>query len=372
VSLTTDAAAVTAPRPTWQDQRRLDEHAQAQIDREREDRQAANKLAAIETAARLKRDADDAREARKTARTEARRQARGKSWGKVTGWIGGHVKDLLLAPVIVVPGVLAWTAMATYGASVYGSPGRMLPAFSEGAMWAFAVAVKITRHGDARPLEDDPAAEPSPVWHLLLGTAVFAGFGFALNFSHGYAVWSKNGATTGIATGLFMGLISVAGVTADQIVNAGPRRTRAEKDAARLARRERKRLAEAARKAVDTALVELDANGTARLIYQAAPAIDPETSAPEADTDTASQADTSRPRPPANPRPRKRTPRADTAKPPGRTRQADSTTADAVARLRAKNPGMPAAVIAERLGVSARTVRRHLADQAGTPPAGTA
>lgn len=71
-------------------------------------------------------------------------------------------------------------------------------------------------------------------------------------------------------------------------------------------------------------------------------------------------------------RTRRRTPQADTAKPAGRTRQAGSTTADAVARLREKNPGMPATVIAERLGVSARTARRHLADQAGPAPAGTA
>jgi hypothetical protein len=75
--------------------------------------------------------------------------------------------------------------------------------------------------------------------------------------------------------------------------------------------------------------------------------------------------------PPASRTPR-RTPKADTARPAARTPRSDAGTAAAVARLREKNPELPARVIAERLGVSARTVRRHLADQAGAPPAETA
>jgi hypothetical protein len=43
----------------------------------------------------------------------------------------------------------------------------MLPAFSEGAMWAFAAATTLTRHRHpARPL-----------WYLRTGTAVFAAYG---------------------------------------------------------------------------------------------------------------------------------------------------------------------------------------------------
>jgi len=44
------------------------------------------------------------------------------------------------ARVTGVPAVLAWTAMAAYGARIYGPAGLMLPAFSEGAMWALAAA----------------------------------------------------------------------------------------------------------------------------------------------------------------------------------------------------------------------------------------
>ncbi len=49
---------------------------------------------------------------------------------------------------------------------------------------------------------------------------------------------------------------------------------------------------------------------------------------------------------------------------PARPRTSGRTgTAAAVARLRARHPDMPAADIARRLGVSDRTVRRHLANQ---------
>jgi DNA-binding CsgD family transcriptional regulator len=57
---------------------------------------------------------------------------------------------------------------------------------------------------------------------------------------------------------------------------------------------------------------------------------------------------------------------ADTARPPARTPRrtpARTGTAAAVARLRARHPDMPAADIARRLGVSDRTVRRHIASQ---------
>jgi DNA-binding NarL/FixJ family response regulator len=55
---------------------------------------------------------------------------------------------------------------------------------------------------------------------------------------------------------------------------------------------------------------------------------------------------------------------------PDRPRQAPRTdTAAAVARLRTRNPELTAADIAGRLGISARTVRRHLADRQDTTPA---
>lgn len=51
---------------------------------------------------------------------------------------------------------------------------------------------------------------------------------------------------------------------------------------------------------------------------------------------------------------------ADTAQPPTRKRSRTKSTATAVARMRARHPDMPAREIARRLGVTDRTVRRHL------------
>jgi hypothetical protein len=79
-------------------------------------------------------------------------------------------------------------------------------------MWAFAAATTITRHRHPE----------RPVWHLRLGTVVFAGFGAALNFAHGLAAY-------GPVAGVVMALVSVAGVTAHQLVTAGPRRPRADR-----------------------------------------------------------------------------------------------------------------------------------------------
>jgi hypothetical protein len=57
--------------------------------------------------------------------------------------------------------------------------------------------------------------------------------------------------------------------------------------------------------------------------------------------------------------------RTDKRKPPGRTSRPD--TATAVKRMRDRHPDMPAADIAARLGITDRTVRRHLAAQPDTP-----
>ena len=137
-------------------------------------------------------------------------------------WVRRHVTGLLFVPVIAVPGVLAWTAMAAYGSALYGPAGLALPAFSEGAMWAFAAATTITRrrHPDR------------PVWHLRAGTAGFAAVGAALNFAHGMTTAGLRGPVTGAV----YAVISVAGVTVHQLVTAGPRRSRAERDQARITR----------------------------------------------------------------------------------------------------------------------------------------
>jgi hypothetical protein len=200
-------------------------------------------------------------EERRTARADraalkaAARAARAR---RVTALLAGtrdHKQDLLFAPVIGIPGVLAWPSMAAYGSGIWGPLGVILPGFSEGAMWAFDVAVAIRRHQDP----------DKPVWHLQLGIAVFAAFGAALNFLHGMAPGTPH---HGLAVAVSMALISVAGVTAHQLVIAGPRRPRAERARARLERVIARRKQAARKAAARHARVRLDEDGGAELVYQ--------------------------------------------------------------------------------------------------------
>src|SRR5579859_4963278 len=131
MSLPADTRIERGPRVLgWREEARQDRLVRAQIGRERDAARLRARLAE-----------QDAAETRRAARATARRAGR----ARLAAWITAHVIGLLFVPVIGVPGVLAWTAMAAYGAHLYGPPGRMLPAFSEGAMWAFAAAVTLTR-----------------------------------------------------------------------------------------------------------------------------------------------------------------------------------------------------------------------------------
>jgi hypothetical protein len=246
--------AVAGPSPgplSRREEARRDRLITARIERE-----------AAEARARMRIEADREWEASRTRARQARadrrqraRQARAERLAGRAAWLREHTIDLLFVPVIAVPAALAWTAMAAYGASVYGPPGVALPALSEGAMWAFAGATTITRRRHPH----------RPVWHLRAGTVIFAAYGAVLNFLHGM---STAGGPHGPVVGVSMALVSVAGVTAHQLVTAGPRRTRAERDAARLGRAAARRELAARRAAVRHALIDLDENGTATLLYQ--------------------------------------------------------------------------------------------------------
>jgi hypothetical protein len=308
-SAVTVAAAEAAARPSWREEARRDREARQRLDIERDAARSAARLAELAAAdARKAKRAEDARQARADAA-----DAHAARLAALGGWANRHVTDLLLAPVIGVPGALSWTAMAAYGTHLYGPVGLALPAFSEGGMWAFAAAVTVSRHRHP----------DRPAWGLQLGIAVFALFGAVLNFIHGLTLG-------GPLAGAAMAVISVAGVTAHQITKAGPRRaprrrpTRAERDAARIARLAARRVRKAREEAVKAATVELAADGTARLVY--------------------ATADTP-PKPPKRP----------AAKPAGK----NADTAAAIARLRARQPGISNADIAARLKISPRTVRRY-------------
>jgi hypothetical protein len=247
---------VNASMHAWREETRQDRLIQARIERDREAARAEMRIAERQALARSRREENQGKAA---ARQQAREARAGRRAARVA-WMRAHTVDLLFVPVVIVPAVLAWTAMSAYGYLLYGPAGLALPAFSEGAMWAFAAAATITRRRHPE----------RPVWHLRLGTVVFAAVGAALNFAHGMTASSG---LHGPVTGSVYAAVSVAGVTVHQFVTAGPRRSRAERDAARIARAASRREMAARRAAVRHAVVELDADGNARLVYQAAPAI---------------------------------------------------------------------------------------------------
>lgn len=239
--------ALAHAAPSWREERRRDRLAAAQIAREDVAARSGAATAKDEARARLRREERQARAADKRA---ARKQ-RAARWDARAAWLRGHVVDLLFVPVITVPGVLAWTAMAAYGSVVFGPAGVALPVFSEGAMWAFAGATTITRK----------RSPERPLWHLRLGTVVFAGFGAALNFAHGLAAASA-------VTGAVMALVSVAGVVAHQLITAGPRRARAERASARAGRAAVRRENAIRKAALRCTVAVLDADGGVRLVHK--------------------------------------------------------------------------------------------------------
>ncbi|QFZ17554.1 DUF2637 domain-containing protein [Saccharothrix syringae] len=222
---------------SWAEERRADRVTAAEQRRADEvlrfEQRRADRAAAVEQ----RRAEKDAARARRAALVAA-----------VAGWLRGHTLDLLFVPVIVVPAVLAWTAMAAYGREVFGPVGVLLPLFSEGAMWCFAFAVPMAQR----------AGRPTGWLHC--GTWVFAAVAGGLNYVHGATV----------AHGVVMALVSVGGVVVHQLVTAAParRRSRAERDAARLERQAARRVLAVRRAALRQAVAELAADGTATLVHR--------------------------------------------------------------------------------------------------------
>lgn len=205
---------ITSPGLSWQEERRQDALLKAKI--KRDDADAAAIRARDDEAAREKRHAASLKsraELKMTARRSraARRQAR-------VDWAGSHVAELLLAPVIAGAVVLAWDGMASYGLTGYGIVGLALPVVSEGGQWAFAAATTYSkrRHPD------------KPVGHLRAGVILSTLMGMGLNFNHGL--------TVSLGWAITMALVSGFGITAHQLITAGPNWSRAERARARTAR----------------------------------------------------------------------------------------------------------------------------------------
>ena len=161
-----------AGRQSWREEARRDRLARAQIDRDREAARASARVAERDAAAQ---DRQAAADARRAARAQARADRAGRR-AALAAWAAGHVTDLLFVPVIAVPGVLAWTAMAAYGAQ---------PVRPGGAGAARVLARAPC--GRSPPPSPSPAAVTPAARCGICGWARSCSprFGAALNFAHG-------------------------------------------------------------------------------------------------------------------------------------------------------------------------------------------
>ena len=246
---------------SWRDERRRDRAAEAEqaranavtaaeVETIRERARADSDRAAREQRAQLRREAKRESRTTRVAHKDAARQRRVRLLLAARAWLAVHAVDLLIYPLAGVSAVMAVPAMAAFGHDVYGTAaGYALPVITELGMWAFAVAVQYTRRRHA----------DRPVWALQLGVWSFATVAAVLNALHGLA--------RGVDAGAVMAVASVAGVMAHQLVTAAPRRSRAERDAARVARREARKVAAVRGAAVRTAVAEIGQDGTARLVF---------------------------------------------------------------------------------------------------------
>ncbi|RSN28786.1 hypothetical protein DMC61_19815 [Amycolatopsis sp. WAC 04169] len=196
--VTTRREEARADRAANAEQRRADKAAERA--EEREDRRLEFEQRRAAEAAK-----QEAREA-KRAKRKAGRVRFAKTLVEASR---KHALDLLFVPVILVPAILAWSAMAEYGKQIFGAVGVLLPLFSEAAMWAFAAAVTIgVRRGE-------------PTGWLKAGVWVFAAVAAGLNFLHGFSTghhWD---------TGVVMAVVSIGGVVVHQLITARPSSVRA-------------------------------------------------------------------------------------------------------------------------------------------------
>ncbi|GAA4890936.1 DUF2637 domain-containing protein [Saccharopolyspora cebuensis] len=227
-----------ANRAQQAEQRRADRAQQAEIRR-------ADRAAAQEQDRADKHDREQTRQARRQA-ARARRAAG-------LAWVAAHPTELLLSVIVVVPGLLAWSAMAAYGSEIYGPMGWGLPLFSEAAMWAFAFATHTARRAGR------------PRGWLLVGLWVFTAISGVLNFLHGFS-----GDEGSVTRGVVMALVAMGGPVAHQLITASPmrtRRTRAQRREDALQRRAAGRAARMERAALRTAVGQLDTDGRIRLLH---------------------------------------------------------------------------------------------------------
>jgi hypothetical protein len=234
----------------WAEERRANRAAEAEQARQDADAALARRMR--QQAARAEqRRVDEAAAATRVAEQRAtRKAARAAALARTAGWLSENRVRLPIYLLALVSAAMAVPAMAAYGEGTYGdATGAALPALSELGMWAFALAVEVSRHRHPN----------RPVWSLQVGTWLFAGIGFALNVLHGlHRGWDA---------AAVMGIVSVAGVVAHQLAVASPRRSAVERAEARIDRRAHRKVARVRAAAVRHAVAEIDADGTARLVF---------------------------------------------------------------------------------------------------------
>jgi hypothetical protein len=235
---------------SWAEERRADRVAKAEearLDADAASKRRIRERNALAEQARL----DEAMRVKQGTAALAQSRAASKArWAAVRAWAGEHTVDLLIYPLALASAVMAIPSMANYGKELYGDgTGVVLPVLSELGMWAFAVAVTLSRR--LHPTR--------PVWALQLGIAVFAASGFGINFAHGF---DKK-----LSTGVVMGFASIAGVIAHQLVTASPRRSGVDRVEARIARRAVRKAARIRSAAVRHAVAEIDQHGNAALVF---------------------------------------------------------------------------------------------------------
>lgn len=222
---------------SWSEQRRRDRQLNAQI--RREDREAEREQ-----------DRKDRQQEDRAKRDHAqRRQQQRTAWRR---WIAQHPVEVLMVVVIVVPGLLAWSAMSLFGTELYGPLGVLLPLYTEAAMWVFAFRLHAVR------------ASGGPTGWLQVGLWASTAVAGCLNFLHGNAIGGWLAGTT-------MAVVSVGGVLVHQLISAAPMRTRRSPAQRRDARTDRiaaRRITRMQRVAVRHAVGELAADGTVQLLHR--------------------------------------------------------------------------------------------------------
>jgi hypothetical protein len=117
----------------------------------------------------------------------------------------------MLVPIVVVPALLSWSAMSSFGVALFAGIGRALPVLSEVGMWYFAFRIEDARkHGEK-------------LFALYTGMVFCALVCAALNLVHGLLGPIPGSIGPGPLTGTAYALIAVSGIIIHQLGTAARR-----------------------------------------------------------------------------------------------------------------------------------------------------